>query len=247
MTVNCAALHEALLESELFGRERGAFTGPLQAKRGLIEVAEGGTLFIDEVAEMSPALQAKLLRVLEDGHYRRVSGTQEFHAAVRGVAATNKRLEEERAAGRFRDDLFYRLNVVTVALPPLRERREDIRELVEHFLTTRQLGPVRARVDLGAMAVLLRYDWPGNVRELANVLERAQILVEDHRITVDDLPENSVAVPPAAAAAERDPAPTPLPFRECHCQDAPRPPRPATIPSTCARRNGDSSWRCSGA
>ena len=205
VTINCAALQEALLESELFGHQKGAFTGALQAKRGLIEVAEGGTLFIDEIAEMSPALQAKLLRVLEDGHYRRVGGTQEFNADVRVIAATNKSLEDEQKAGRFREDLYYRLNVVTIALPPLRERRQDISELVEHFSTTRQLGSVRRRVSPEAMQALLRYDWPGNVRELANVLERAQILAEDHLITVDDLPENFGAVAPAVGASSGEP------------------------------------------
>src|SRR5438132_1710888 len=164
VTVNCAALQETLLESEVFGHEKGAFTGAVQAKRGLIEVAEGGTLFIDEIAEMSPGLQAKLLRVLEDGHYRRVGGTQEYHADVRVIAATNKPLEEEQKAGRFREDLYYRLNVVAIALPPLRERRQDVAELIEHFLTSRQLGPVRTQVSPEAMQALLHYEWPGNIR-----------------------------------------------------------------------------------
>jgi DNA-binding NtrC family response regulator len=189
VTINCAALQEALLESELFGHEKGAFTGALQTKPGLFEVAEGGTLFIDEVAEMAPGLQAKLLRVLEDGRYRRLGGTRELQADVRIVAATNKALEAEQKAGRFREDLYYRLNVVAVTLPPLRERREDVPELVEHFLATRQLGPLRYRIEPEALQALTAYDWPGNVRELANVIERAQILAENHLITVDDLPE----------------------------------------------------------
>src|SRR5437588_5538570 len=187
VTINCAALQEALLESELFGHDKGAFTGAVQAKAGLVEVAEGGTLFIDEIGEMAVGLQAKLLRVLEDGHFRRVGSTAEQRADVRVVAATNRRLEDEIKAGRFREDLYYRLNVIAITLPPLRERRPDIPELVEHFLTTRQVGPVRYRIDPDASDALVRYDWPGNVRELANVLERAQILAEDHLVTVDDL------------------------------------------------------------
>jgi DNA-binding NtrC family response regulator len=196
VTVNCAALQETLLESELFGHEKGAFTGAVQAKRGLFEVAEGGTLFIDEVAEMAPGLQAKLLRVLEDGHFRRVGSTTEFHADVRVLAATNKNLAEEQEAGRFRQDLFYRLNVLSITLPALRERRGDIPELVEHFLTTRSIGPSRRRVAPDALEALCRYDWPGNVRELANLLERAQILAEESLITLDDLPDTVV---PAAS------------------------------------------------
>jgi DNA-binding NtrC family response regulator len=205
VTVNCAALQENLLESELFGHEKGAFTGAANAKPGLVEVAEGGTLFIDEVAEMPPGMQAKLLRVLEDGHYRRVGGTREARADVRVIAATNKDLEAEQKAGRFREDLYYRLNVVTVTLPPLRERREDIPELVEHFLESRPLGPMRHRVDEEALAALKRYDWPGNIRELANVLERAQILAEGEAITVDDLPANlfTASGPPSASADPR--------------------------------------------
>jgi len=190
VTVNCATLQESLLESELFGHEKGAFTGADKAKAGLFEVAEGGTLFIDEVAEMSGGLQAKLLRVLENGHYRRVGGTTERTANVRIVAATNKPLEEELKAGRFREDLYYRLNVITINLPPLRERREDVPLLIEHILKTRQVGKVPFTVSPDAMVILVSYDWPGNVRELANVLERAQILAEGVVITRDDLPEN---------------------------------------------------------
>jgi DNA-binding NtrC family response regulator len=204
VTVNCAALQENLLESELFGHEKGAFTGAVQAKTGLIEVAEGGTLFIDEVAEMAPALQAKLLRVLEDGCYRRVGGTKECHADVRVIAATNKPLDEEQRAGRFRDDLFYRLNVVSIDLPPLRERREDIPALVEHFLTTRQLRKACCKVDPEAMQALLAYDWPGNIRELANVLERARILAEGNLLTLDDLPEALQTAPPLTEVSGPD-------------------------------------------
>jgi DNA-binding NtrC family response regulator len=195
VTINCAALQEGLLESELFGHEKGAFTSAVQAKAGLVEVAEGGTLFIDEIGEMAPGLQAKLLRVLEDGHYRRVGGIQEIHADVRVVAATNRPLEDEIRSGRFREDLFYRLNVLAIELPPLRERAGDIPELVEHFLATRQIGPARYRIHPDALAALTRYRWPGNVRELANVLERAQILAEEHCITTDDLPDNVVTEP----------------------------------------------------
>jgi DNA-binding NtrC family response regulator len=195
VTVNCAALQENLLESELFGHEKGAFTGAVQTKQGLIEVAEGGTLFIDEVAEMPPGMQAKLLRVLEDGTFRRVGGTQEHRADVRVIAATNKPLEEEQKAGRFREDLFYRLNVITVTLPPLKDRHGDIPELIAHFLKTRQIGPQATAVSPEAMDALLRYPWPGNVRELANVIERAQILAEDNLITLDDLPDSLASVP----------------------------------------------------
>jgi DNA-binding NtrC family response regulator len=199
VTINCAALQENLLESELFGHEKGAFTGAVQAKPGLVEVAEGGTLFIDEIGEMAVGLQAKLLRVLEDGHFRRVGGTTEQRADVRVVAATNRVLEDEIKTHRFREDLYYRLNVITMRLPPLRERRSDIPELVEYFLTMRQ---VRCRVTPEALEVLLRSDWPGNVRELANVLERAQILAEDATITVDDLPESLFMPATSAAAAD---------------------------------------------
>ncbi|HVS34667.1 MAG TPA: sigma-54 dependent transcriptional regulator [Gemmataceae bacterium] len=189
VTIKCAALQESLLETELFGHEKGAFTGAVSAKPGLVEVAEGGTLFVDEIGEKAVGLQAKLLRVLEDEHFRRVGGTTEQRADVRVVAATNRSLEDEIKSNRFHEELYYRLNVITLRLPPLRERRSDVPELVEYFLTTRQVGPARRRVAPAALEALTRYDWPGNVRELANVLERAQILAEDATITVDDLPD----------------------------------------------------------
>jgi DNA-binding NtrC family response regulator len=204
VTVNCAALQETLLESELFGHEKGAFTGAVQTKSGLVEVAEGGTLFIDEIAEMGPGLQAKLLRVLENGNYRRVGSTREATADVRIVAATNKNLEEEQKNGRFREDLYYRLNVVTIKLPALLERREDIPELIEHFLHTRRIGPAPFLITPEAMDALTQYHWPGNIRELANVLERAQILCEEQTITLDDLPENIVEIRAATATSTCD-------------------------------------------
>jgi DNA-binding NtrC family response regulator len=207
VTINCAALQETLLESELFGHEKGSFTGATQAKAGLIEVAEGGTLFIDEIAEMAPGLQAKLLRVLENGQFRHVGSTQELRADVRVIAATNKNLEDEQKAGRFREDLYYRLNVVSIQLPLLKDRPGDIPELVRHFLRTRQIGPNPFTIAPEALDALCRHDWPGNVRELANVLERAQILAENQTITLDDLPDNFAEI-------HASPSANPLHLRE---------------------------------
>jgi DNA-binding NtrC family response regulator len=191
LVINCSGFQEPLLESELFGHERGAFTGASSAKQGLFEVADRGTLFLDEVGEMSPAMQAKLLQVLDTRELRRVGGTRVHRVDVRIVAATNKELAREVRAGRFREDLYYRLNVVGVRLPPLRERREDIPLLVEHFLRQFQVTARRAKtVSPEALELLAAFAWPGNVRELANTIERLVILAEGDVIGPEDLPPN---------------------------------------------------------
>ncbi|MFO0903125.1 MAG: sigma-54 dependent transcriptional regulator [Pirellulales bacterium] len=182
VVINCAALPETLLESELFGHEKGAFTGALSTKPGLFEVADGGTLFIDEIGEMPGSLQAKLLRVLEDGSMRRIGSIKERKVNVRLLAATNRNLSAEVAAGRFREDLYYRINVMSLELPPLRSRLGDIPLLVRHFLGTAW------EIDEDAVHQLERYAWPGNVRQLINALERAKIMADDHRIHAHDLP-----------------------------------------------------------
>jgi len=202
VAVNCAAIPETLLESELFGHARGAFTGADRARRGLFSEADAGTLFLDEIGELPLALQAKLLRVLQDEEIRPVGESKPRRVDVRVIAATARDLEAEVAAGRFREDLFYRLDVVRVAVPPLRERREDIPLLVDHFLARARatLGkPVRG-VDDAALGRLVAYDWPGNVRELENVLERAVILARGDRLTLADLPAGVAAA--AAGAPE---------------------------------------------
>ncbi len=190
VVINCAALQETLLESELFGHERGAFTSAVTSKPGLFELANGGTLFIDEVGEMAASVQAKLLRVLEDGSFRRVGSVKEIRVNVRIIAATNKDLAAEVAEKRFRDDLYFRLNVITIHVPPLRERRSDIPLLVRHFLQRDPRGP--RHIEPEAMQRLIEYDWPGNVRELANVIERAKILCDGEVITVQDLPPDII-------------------------------------------------------
>jgi DNA-binding NtrC family response regulator len=199
VVINCAALQETLLESELFGHEKGAFTSAVAAKQGLFEVADGGTLFIDEIGEMAGGLQAKLLRVLEDGRFRRVGSTKEIKTDVRIIAATNKDLAKEVATNRFRDDLYFRLNVITIPIPPLRERTQDVPLLVKYFLSQGTRGP-RA-IDPQALAALEAYRWPGNVRELANVIERAKILADGPTILLRDLPmgivQPSIAATPA--------------------------------------------------
>jgi DNA-binding NtrC family response regulator len=189
VVVDCASLHENLLQSELFGHEKGAYTGAVRLKHGLFEVADRGTIFLDEIAEISPALQVKLLRVLETGTFRRVGGTTDIKVDVRVIAATNRSLETMMKEGAFREDLYYRLNVFSLHIPPLRERREDIRHLVEHFIRNSPIVPKRRlRVSEEAMDVLKRYNWPGNVRELENVIERALILCDGEVILPEHLP-----------------------------------------------------------
>src|SRR2546425_2382324 len=203
VALNCAALPEALLESELFGYEKGAFTGAVVARPGRLEQAAGGTLFLDEVGEMSPAVQAKFLRVLQEREFQRLGGTRMQKANVRVIAATNRDLRAALAAGAFREDLFYRLHVFAIRLPPLRERPEDIAPLLEHFVT--ELGPaVLGRPAAGfsreAQEQLLAYSWPGNVRELRNAVERALILSDGRMITPEHLPTTSEAQLEAAPA-----------------------------------------------
>jgi len=189
ISVNCAALPETLFESEFFGHERGAFTGATSTKRGLIEAADSSTLFLDEVGEMPAQTQVKLLRFLEEGRFRRVGSTRDREADVRVIAATNRNLAEDVTSGRFRADLFYRLNVISLHVPPLRHRREDIPALSEHFLSLFRERFNRPALDLSpdARGRLSAYDWPGNVRELRNALERAAALADSDTIGADQL------------------------------------------------------------
>lgn len=186
IVINCAALPETLLESELFGYEKGAFTGAVGTKQGLFEVADGGTLFIDEIGELALGLQAKLLRVLEDGTLRRVGSVKEQRVRVRLLAATNRDLLQEVQNKRFREDLYYRINVLTIDLPPLRERNGDVEQLVRHF------AGADWKLDPDVLPALQQYDWPGNIRQLQNAIDRAKILADDKRIRLKNLPPEIV-------------------------------------------------------
>jgi DNA-binding NtrC family response regulator len=190
VTINCAAIPENLLESELFGHERGAFTDAHARQIGHFEQAHNGTIFLDEIGEMNPATQAKLLRVLEQGTFTRVGGGQPIKVDVRVIAATNRDLNRGMEEGTFRPDLFFRLNVVAMHLPPLRERMEDVPQLIRHFLRhkARDLGVTEKSFDRDAIDALARYEWPGNVRELENVIERALVLSQLPELTLEDLP-----------------------------------------------------------
>lgn len=190
VAINCASIPETLIESELFGYEKGAFTDASSRKKGQFETAHGGTLFLDEVAELSPATQAKLLRVLQSKSFSRVGGTQTIEVDVRLVAATNQNLEEALRRGSFREDLFYRINVLSIHLPPLRDRKEDIPLLVSHFLLkkSKEEGKKPKILNRAAQACLMQYDWPGNVRELENVIEQAVTLSPGRTVEERDLP-----------------------------------------------------------
>jgi two-component system response regulator PilR (NtrC family) len=204
VSLNCGALPENLLESELFGHMRGAFTGADSNKKGLLEVAERGTVFLDEIGEMSAVLQVKLLRVLQERRFRRVGGLEELQADIRVIAATNQDLARLIAEGRFREDLYYRINVIPISLPPLRERREDIALLAEHFVVkyNEQMGKSISGISHQAMELLLAYDWPGNIRELENVMERAVALEPTPAVLPDSLPSTvrGETIRPSAAS-----------------------------------------------
>lgn len=198
VAINCASLPEGLLESELFGHMKGAFTGAVSNKQGLFEIANRGTLFLDEIGDMPLSLQAKLLRVIENGTFRRVGGTEDIKVDVRIIAATNKNLQDEIGSGRFREDLFYRLNVIPIHLPPLRERREDIPLLIDYFL--KKFSKTPKKVSPGAMKVLMNCPWKGNIRELENAIERIVLMTDQEEITVSDIPEDIISLPTESSA-----------------------------------------------
>ena len=191
VAINCGALRETLLESELFGHEKGSFTGAYTRKIGLAEAANGGTLFLDEIGELPMAIQAKLLRFVQEGEIFRVGGKDSIKVDIRLVCATNRELDQEVMRGAFREDLFYRINTIVVSAPPLRRRKEDIPVLVTHFLNNGSHSFINRgkTIDEEAMAILTKYEWPGNIRELQNVCERLQILSEGHMIMTNDLPD----------------------------------------------------------
>jgi DNA-binding NtrC family response regulator len=207
--VNCAALAESLLEAELFGHEKGAFTGAVTARKGRFELADGGSIFLDEIGDLPPHLQVKLLRVLQEREFERVGSSRPIKVDVRLLAATHRNLEALVREGRFREDLYYRINVVTIVLPPLRERREDLPPLIEHFLRAfaGKNGKTVRGLTREAREALLRYDYPGNIRELENLMERAVVLTRDDVIGVEDLPLTlEAAVPDSGTEAGLIPA-----------------------------------------
>jgi two-component system, NtrC family, response regulator PilR len=224
VALNCGALPETLLESELFGHMRGAFTGADSNKKGLLEVAEKGTVFLDEIGEMSAVMQVKLLRVLQERRFRRVGGLEELQADIRVIAATNQDLAKLVGDGRFREDLFYRINVIPISLPPLRDRREDIPLLAEHFLAKycEQMGKSIAGISQAAMDLLVQHEWPGNIRELENVLERAVALESTPAVLAESLPPSIRGESPKAAVGMFDALPEGGINLEAHVQEIER-------------------------
>ncbi len=204
VAVNCAALSESLFESELFGHEKGAFTGAVSLKRGRFELAQGGTIFLDEVGELALPLQAKLLRVLQQREFERVGGTQVLSLDIRVIAATNRDLSDDVREGKFREDLYHRLNVVTLLSPPLRDRREDIPLLASYFLdrSAQRCKRHMQGISKEAETILMQYGWPGNVRELENAMERAVVLGVSDWVLPEDLPETLLEADPEAAGTK---------------------------------------------
>ncbi|MDH3252084.1 MAG: sigma-54 dependent transcriptional regulator [Ignavibacteria bacterium] len=214
VTVNCASIPDTLIESELFGYEKGAFTDARATKQGIVEIANNGTLFLDEIGDISPIVQPKILRFIQSGEFRRVGGNTVLKADCRILSATNKNLKEEVKEGRFREDLLYRINVITIDLPSLRQRRQDIPLLVASFLSNRMKTKVSKTISTKAMEVLMEYDWPGNIRELENVIERAAILCQNNIIEPRDLSlSTSPMMLPSSAHAENKIG-TALPLKE---------------------------------
>ena len=243
VALNTAAIPHDLLESELFGHERGAFTGAQSLRRGRFEQAEGGTLFLDEIGDMSLDLQTRLLRVLSDGHYYRVGGHQPLKANVRVIAATHQNLEKRVRDGQFREDLFHRLNVIRLRLPPLRERREDVADLAMHFLakSAETLGVESKVLAPSALEAMMSYAFPGNVRELENLCHRLTVMAPSHRVEFNDLPPELLE-----PYAPREPqAPTLFQARPNHGPGSPETPGPLgeTLPSESGRHGPALDWR----
>jgi DNA-binding NtrC family response regulator len=215
VTLNCASIPDTLIESELFGYEKGAFTDARVMKPGIVEIADKGTLFLDEIGDISPVVQPKILRFIQSGEFRRVGGNASLTADVRILSATNKNLKEEVREGRFREDLLYRLNVITIEIPPLRDRKPDIPLLVASFLSNRMKTKMKTSISPRAMEVLIDYDWPGNIRELENVIERAAILCRNGVIEPEDLslPNAPMALPSGAGRSDQKIG-TALPIKE---------------------------------
>lgn len=214
VALNCASIPDSLIESELFGHEKGAFTDAKAMKQGLVEIANGGTLFLDEVGDISLLVQPKLLRFVQTGEFRRVGGNKVLKSDVRFISATNKDLAEEVRTGRFREDLLYRLNVITIEIPPLKDRKEDIPLLVDWFLKNKLKTKTQVQINPKAVEVLMKYDWPGNVRELENVIERAAILSSDNMIQPHDLSLPLRATMLSSALKDEDLLGSTMPMKE---------------------------------